>query len=46
MPTVLIACALALAAYLAKRLWDANTENAALRTQIALLKRQLGRARR
>ena len=31
--------------YLAHRLSAANTENVALRTQIALLKRQLGRAR-
>lgn len=31
--------------YLARRLSTANTENVALRTQVASLKRQLGRAR-
>jgi hypothetical protein len=40
-----IGCLIAVAAYFAKRLNDANTENAALRDQITSLKRKLGRGR-
>ena len=39
------ACLIGVALYLGTRLRAANTENAALRTQIASLKRQLGRGR-
>lgn len=42
---VLIGCLIAVAAYLAWRLADANTENAALRGQVSSLKRKLGRNR-
>jgi hypothetical protein len=45
MELVLLACLIGTVLYLATRLGAANTENAALRTQIALLKRQLTRAR-
>lgn len=39
------ACLAGAVMYLAWRLSAANTENAALRTQVASLKRQLGRGR-
>ena len=45
MELAFFACLIGVVLYLARRLGAANTENAALRTQIALLKRQLVRAR-
>jgi hypothetical protein len=45
MELAFFACLTGVVLYLARRLSVANTENVALRTQIALLKRQLGRAR-
>jgi hypothetical protein len=38
---LLVACLIGVSLYLAKRLADANTTNAALRSQVASLKRQL-----
>jgi hypothetical protein len=46
MEIALFACLLGAVFYLARRLGLANTENAALRTQVASLKRQLVRGRR
>jgi hypothetical protein len=45
MVIVFIGCLIAVAAYLAKRLSDANTENVALRGQVSSLKRKLGKNR-
>jgi hypothetical protein len=42
---VLAGCLVILSLYLGKRLSDANTENSALRTQVASLKRQLAKRR-
>jgi hypothetical protein len=41
MLAVVFACLVGVSLYLAKRLSDANTANAALRNQVASLKRQL-----
>jgi hypothetical protein len=38
---VLVTCLIGVLLYLAKRLSEANTENTALRNQVASLKRQL-----
>jgi hypothetical protein len=45
MEVILIGCLIAVAAYLAWRLRDANSKNAALQGQISSLKRKLGRGR-
>jgi hypothetical protein len=45
MTIVLLAGVILVSLYLAKRLSDANSENEALRTQIASLKKQLVRQR-
>jgi hypothetical protein len=45
MEVVLIGCLIGVAAYLAWRLRDANSKNAALQGQITSLKRKLGRGR-
>jgi len=45
MTIALVVCLVSVSLYLAKRLSDANSENAALRNQIAALKRQLVRRR-
>ena len=41
MVIMLVACLIGVSLYLAKRRSDANTANAALRNQVASLKRQL-----
>ena len=45
MELIFFACLSGAVLYLAWRLSAVNTENAALRTQVASLKRQLGRGR-
>ena len=45
MITLLVASLIGVSLYLAKRLSEANSENTALRDQIASLKRQLRRSR-
>jgi hypothetical protein len=45
MMIALVGCLIVVALYLAKRLSDVNSENTALRDQVASLKRQLGRRR-
>jgi hypothetical protein len=45
MELAFLACLIGVVLYLGTRLLAANTENAALRTQVASLKRQLGKGR-
>jgi hypothetical protein len=45
MTIALVGCLIIVALYLAKRLSDVNSENVALRNQIASLKKQLVRRR-
>jgi hypothetical protein len=45
MMIALVGCLVIVSMYLVKRLTDANTENTALRAQVASLKKQLSRRR-
>jgi hypothetical protein len=45
MLVAIIGCLIIVAGYLAKRLADARTENAALQSQVTSLRRKLGKSR-